>query len=327
MAIEHLRKTVGGDKLYARVAEYDSAGNKIVDSFSTLSDSVDAVSDSVTAVTTALDGKANLVQNPTTGHFVSLTSSGDIADSGYGSDSLVPSAAGKTSQVMVASGQGTPVWSADSYGDYVINDSDMDTFIIGGTSYVAMKVGNLWWMLENLDYKFSGCVIGASSLSITDAQGNYYNDDEATYGRSGYKCGLLYNFKAVSVLNDQAETLISGWRVPTRQEWVDYLTAIDGEGMYRSYKFKRGGLYWAPEWVGTNELNFNVLPAGCREEYYVRVGRFAAFWSSTRDYSVTDPDYPTAYAMKFDTTTDIGIDQNRGNGWLQYSVRLVRDVV
>lgn len=324
MAIEHLRKTVGGDKLYARVAEYDSAGNKIADSFGTMSDTVSALSDSVATATTALDGKANLVQNPTTGNIVSLTNSGDIADSGYGEDNLVPSAAGKTSQVMVASSQGKPTWSADSYGDYVINDSNMDTFTIGGTQYVAIKVGGLWWMTENLDYKFDGCTIGADTASTTVAQGNYYMNDEDTYGRTGYRCGLLYNFLAVDILINQAETLIPGWRVPTRQEWVDFLTYGDAEGMYNSYKFKKGGLYWAPEWAGTNRTNFSVVPAGIFSDTFWGLGTHSNIWSSTQDYQ--QPGL-TAYAMRFRTSNIIDIDGNTGNGYNQYSVRLVRDVV
>ena len=327
MAVEHLRKTVGGDKLYARVAEYDSAGNKIVDSLSTLSDSVDAVSDSVTAVTMALDGKANLVQNPTTGNFVSLTGTGDIADSGYNPSNLLPSAINKKSQVLMVDGQDTPVWSSDVYVTAPINDPNMKMVTIGGTEYIAIKVGNLWWMAENLDYKFNGCIIGSTEgLSNTEPRGNYYNDDEALYGRSGYKCGLLYNWNAVKMLNENADTLIPGWRVPTYQDWTDFLVYNDAEGPYHAYKFKKGGLPWAPDWHGTNTTNFSVLPSGILLERFNFVGTITEFWSSTYA-SDTTPEYPTMKAVKFDTTYGVGMESNTGNGWHQYPVRLVCDDV
>ena len=325
MAIEHLRKTVGGAKLYARVAEYDSAGNKITDSLSTLTDAVDAVSDSVETITTSLDGKANLVQNPTTGNLASLTSTGDISDSGYGADNLVPTATNKQSQIIMDSAQDKPIWSSDAYGTFTINNPNMEMANIGGTEYVTIKVGNKWWMAENLDYKFDGCVIGSTEgITIAEARGNYYDNDEATYGRSGYRCGLLYNWKALNTLIINADTLIPGWHVPTYDEWLDFINYDDIEGFYHAYKFKKEGLYWAPNWRGTNENKFNVVPAGARQEEYVFIGTQTTFWSSsiTTDHSAA---YPTLKALKFDTSYNLGWDVNTGNGFLQFSVRLVRD--
>ena len=322
MAIEHLRKTVGGDKLYARVAEYDSAGNKIVDSLSTLSDTLSEVSSSVEAIS---EGKANLVQNPVAGNFASLTSTGDIADSGYNPSNLLPSAINKKSQVLMVDGQDTPVWSSDSFVTVSVNNPNMQMANIGGTEYVTIKVGNKWWMAENLDYKFDGCVIGSTEgITIAEARGNYYDNDEATYGRSGYRCGLLYNWKALNTLIINADTLIPGWHVPTYDEWLDFIQYNDIEGFYHAYKFKKEGLYWAPNWRGTNETKFNVVPAGVREEEYAFIGTQTTFWSSsiTTDHSSS---YPTLRALKFDTSYNLGWNVNTGNGFLQFSVRLVRD--
>jgi uncharacterized protein (TIGR02145 family) len=81
---------------------------------------------------------------------------------------------------------------------------------IGGRRYPVVKIGNQLWMAENLDYAWSGLTIGGSIGS--DPRANYYDNDETTYGWSGYKCGLLYNWAAVAEL---ADLLPDGWHIPS----------------------------------------------------------------------------------------------------------------
>ena len=70
----------------------------------------------------------------------------------------------------------------------------LPTVNIGGRDYPYVQIGNQLWLAENLDWKFDGCTIGTNSLSTIEMLGNYYNNDENTYGVNGNKYGLLYNY-------------------------------------------------------------------------------------------------------------------------------------
>ena len=100
---------------------------------------------------------------------------------------------------------------------------------IGGRKYRTVKIGNQLWMAENLDYKFTGCDIGAAGIPSTPAAW-YYDNDESTYGVNGNKYGLLYNQYAVDYLNQHLSELgiPSGWHVPSRTEWDTLISQSSG---------------------------------------------------------------------------------------------------
>ena len=130
---------------------------------------------------------------------------------------------------------------------------------IGGRSYPVVQIGNQLWMAENLDYKWSGLNIGINP-NVQSAV--YYNNDEATYGINGYKCGLLYNSNATDYLESNKSTLLpSGWRVPSLTDFTtlkNYINDASNDG----YKLSRSGLDWAPNWDGSDDFGFSMMPAG-----------------------------------------------------------------
>lgn len=189
------------------------------------------------------------------------------------------------------------------------------TVTIGGRVYRTVTIGGSTWLAENLDYKFSGCGIGGSGTpSIPNAW--YYNNDEATYGIDGTrKCGLLYNWYAVKLLNDNSATLCPGWHVPTNDEFTALSDTVGGTGVAGT-RLKAADVSWATSWGGTDDYGFGVLPAGSFNGSFYDVGDSANFWTTTESGS-------DAYFRNF----DIGATMGGGIVYKYYgrSVRLVKD--
>jgi uncharacterized protein (TIGR02145 family) len=166
---------------------------------------------------------------------------------------------------------------------------------IDGNVYKIVKIGNQWWMAENLKvthYRNGEAIPNVTddtqwSNLITGAWCNYNNDDAntTTYGR-------LYNWYAV---NDSRIIAPSGWHVPTDEEWKElemYLGMSQSEadntgwrGTDEGAKMKESGTtHWnSPNTGATNESGFTALPGGYR--YYggtfYSMCLYAGFWSST----------------------------------------------
>ena len=195
-----------------------------------------------------------------------------------------------------------------------------NTTTIGGRVYRTVTIGGVTWLAENLDYKFSGCGIGGSGVPNTP-NAWYYNNDEATYGIDGTrKCGLLYNWYAVKLLNDNRSELIPGWHIPTRAEWDSLTKAVGGTSVAGTRLKAIDGAAdgsWPANWNGTDDFGFGVLPAGYYYGMFNDVGSYAFYWLST-EYSSNN-----AYARGFDSSSSMfSTDYNKNRG---YSVRLVKD--
>lgn len=184
---------------------------------------------------------------------------------------------------------------------------------VGGRVYKTVNIGGVTWLAENLDYKF--CVIGGSGTPTTP-NAWYYGNDEATYGIDGIrKCGLLYNWYAVKLLNDNKDDLIKGWHVPTNDEWTALANAVGGAGVAGT-RLKGSNVDWASSWGGSDDYGFDVLPAGYYGGNFVNVGSRAFFWT------ISDVG-AGAYNCDFDTGAMMR--QYTSNKYAGYSVRLVKD--
>ena len=189
------------------------------------------------------------------------------------------------------------------------------TTTIGGRVYRTVTIGGVTWLAENLDYKFSGCGIGGSDLPSTP-NAWYYNNDEATYGIDGIrKCGLLYNWYAAKLLNDNRNALIPGWHVPSVAEWDSIIAAVGGDE-FAGTRLKASNVAWAPSWGGTDDFGFGVLPAGGYSTDFNDIGNSGTFW--TINFDVTK-----AYRQLFD------LGESSSNGVsvknVARSIRLVKD--
>jgi uncharacterized protein (TIGR02145 family) len=213
--------------------------------------------------------------------------------------------------------------------DSIITDVD-------GNTYKTVKIGNQWWMAENLivtHYNNGDAIPNVSDeqewYSLSEgAYCNYLNDENnvATYGR-------LYNWYA---LNDSRNIAPTGWHVASDDEWKTlerYLgmsgadaNAIGWRGTDEASKLKESGtIHWQISNTGTNASGFSALPGGQRigaydwmEESFNRMGSNAFFWTSTEgNSSVAFERHMVSHSSQV-----ARYSFNKHSG---YSVRCVRD--
>ncbi len=161
---------------------------------------------------------------------------------------------------------------------------------IDGNIYKTVKIGNHWWMAENL--KVSRYRNGDSILYVSETN---YHLDSATWNHldSGAYCiidnsnqtsqnyrgkmfGFLYNWYAV---NDTRNIAPVGWHVPGDAEWIEleeYLgmkpdesNKVNWRGTNEGNKLKiEGPTGWSSTTdvyyvYGTNESGFSALGGSC----------------------------------------------------------------
>ena len=214
-----------------------------------------------------------------------------------------------------------------------------------GQTYKTVKIGEQWWMAENLNYAYTDVPFkykGYSSYTYTsDSTSWCYNNDAANcakYGRlytwaaamdsagiipgntaNGCGYGEICNLGNVKVRGVCPE----GWHLPNGKEWSALLSAV-------GYVVRIGLMLKSTEgWNdkddgtsgnGTDAYSFSALPAGFRDgsgDYYGE-GYDAGFWSSTEN------DSSGTYLM--------GLNYNHNDAMLHdygkyggFSVRCLRD--
>jgi len=152
-----------------------------------------------------------------------------------------------------------------------------------GNSYIVVKIGNQFWMAENLkSTKFNdGTKIPLVSdykvwCSLFSPGYCWYFNDEGNY-KTDY--GALYNWYTVNT--DKLCPL--GWHVPRAEEWMILLDNVgkkEGGGKLK----KIGNQYWmSPNKGATNATGFTALPGGSRGSLgsFFDEGLRGYWWSST----------------------------------------------
>ncbi|MBN1790916.1 MAG: fibrobacter succinogenes major paralogous domain-containing protein [Bacteroidales bacterium] len=165
---------------------------------------------------------------------------------------------------------------------------------IDGNTYKTVKIGNQFWMAENLrvtHYRDGTPInhVTADSNWIALSAGAYcaYNNSEHNAETYGY----LYNWYAV---DDSRNIAPEGWHVPTEEEWMQLETHLgmpesELDDKYRGIdeggKMKEADTtHWhSPNTGATNESGFSALPGGYRHGYFTfsALGYCASFWSSS----------------------------------------------
>jgi uncharacterized protein (TIGR02145 family) len=131
------------------------------------------------------------------------------------------------------------------------NDSFTDSR--DGQSYHTVKIGNLTWMAENLNFQ-------------TGNSWCYDNDDG-----NCQKFGRLYDW------NTAMTACPAGWRLPTRADW-NRLVKVAGDNNTAGTKLKSR----SPDWDGTDDFGFSALPGGIRDTDggFLFVGSGGGWWSA-----------------------------------------------
>lgn len=206
--------------------------------------------------------------------------------------------------------------------------------------YKTVKIGEQWWMAENLAYL--PAVSPASEGS--DASPYYYvydyngTDVSAAKATANYTTyGVLYNWPAAMAGAASSSSNPSGvqgvcpdgWHLPSDAEWKQLEMAIgmsqseaDGTG-YRGtnegtkLKATSG---WNNNGNGTDEVGFSARPGGYRSYnggfYYI--GHYGYWWSATE----IDSYYAWSRYLSYSSTKVYRDSYYGGSG---FSVRCVRD--
>ena len=201
-----------------------------------------------------------------------------------------------------------------------------------GNIYQTAKIGNQWWMAENLKvahYQNGESIPNVASSASwgglsTGAFCNYGNDTSqvATYGR-------LYNWFAV---NDGRGIAPVGWHIATDDEWKQLemylgMSQTDADGVFwrgsdEGGKLKEAGTeHWnAPNIGATNVFWFSAIPGGYRQisGTFADMGLGAFFWSSTE--SAVGNAYDRR--LRFD---QLGVHRSGDYKPYGFSVRCVKD--
>ena len=197
-------------------------------------------------------------------------------------------------------------------------DSIID--IRDGQQYKIVKIGEQWWMAENLntfsDYSW------------------YYNNDSITYA-STY--GRLYNW-AASMNIDQSYNTSSyatvyphqglcpvGWYLPSDGDWTELTDYLGGESIAGGKLKEEGNVHWNTNTGATNESGFTALPGGDRgtNGVFGDEGGNGYWWSANEDLT-----HNSLYAWSRHMYANNSIVLRYGSSKeVGFSVRCVRDIL
>jgi uncharacterized protein (TIGR02145 family) len=204
---------------------------------------------------------------------------------------------------------------------------------IEGNSYNTVLIGTQCWTKENLKVtKYndgsaipldaSGGIDGNASdqtwgTQTTGAYTIFAND--ASTGTYASNYGFLYNGYAAT---DARKICISGWHVPTDDDWSALETHLGGSDVAGG-KMKSTSTLWADPNIGAdNSSKFTALPGGWRADNGLFTGEtnYATFWSATSEVGLDSNAKFIDLNRGFSST--YSVYRNKANG---YSVRCLRD--
>ena len=193
-----------------------------------------------------------------------------------------------------------------------------------GHRYKTVKIGNQWWMAQNLNYE-------------TKYGSSCYNDDVSNctkYGRLYTWATAIGKFEEQCGCGNSCDlgadivqgVCPAGWHLPSRTEWETLIAAV-GDLFTAGAKLKaRTG--WTAYGGITNEdaYGFSALPAGEATANktnglfwnFALAGDLASFWSATQ----YDKDYAILMFMNYDSDF---ADQGRYGKEHGLSVRCLQD--
>jgi uncharacterized protein (TIGR02145 family) len=192
---------------------------------------------------------------------------------------------------------------------------------IDGNVYQTIKIGEQWWMMDNLkvmhyrngdpiasvNYNsiWAGLVTGAGCAYDTS------NSNIVTYGR-------LYNWYTI---NDSRNIAPEGWHVPGDIEWQTLIDFLGGDGVAGGKLKEEGYAHWTnPNTGATNASGFSGLPGGYRYTTgsFFDMNYYAYFWSGT-EYNANNAWYRY---ICYDKSEVYHFNLSKRNG---FSVRCVKD--
>jgi len=150
-----------------------------------------------------------------------------------------------------------------------------------GNVYKTVKIGNQWWMAENLrtTHYYDGTAIPQSIVTKTVSADDY--KDYFLYPNNDVNnvptYGLLYSW---SVTTTKA-LLPDGWVLADTTAWAELAAYVGGKTIAGG-KLKNTSAVWTtPNTNATDDYGFNAVPAGdCNTGGFTVFGQQARYWTS-----------------------------------------------
>lgn len=206
---------------------------------------------------------------------------------------------------------------------------------IEGNVYKTIKIGNQWWMAENLKVRKyrNGDDIDSVAKNLPDSA--WANKKTGAYCYFEEKFGMLYNFYSIK---DSRNIAPVGWHIPADDEWKEMeqflgMTKEDADkinwrGSDQGNKLKIAGgntMYWAKSSdiytvYGTNESGFTAIGGACRifNGQWGEITHTGFWWTSSLD----NGNGAMYRGLDYDKTT---VFRYYGPENYGFSIRCVRD--
>jgi uncharacterized protein (TIGR02145 family) len=205
-----------------------------------------------------------------------------------------------------------------------------------GQTYRTVKIGEQWWMAENLNYDYgegvyedeeffckNGVCNQRNSYENYDTYGHLYTwkaamDGEGLLSTDGLGCGKSYGCSASGNVRGVCP---EGWHLPSKSEFETLITTVGGKDVIAKKLRSTSG--WGDS-NGTDDYGFSGLPAGLwyDVEGLQRQGTFACYWSSTETNEDEEECTYLTYTLEL---RDGDYALSPSNNKLGYSVRCVKD--
>lgn len=183
-----------------------------------------------------------------------------------------------------------------------------------GKKYEVVKIGNQWWMAENLDYVLDSSFCYNDELDSCEIYGRLYTWDVAMNLDRRYLTDNAFYYEQVDSVHQGI--CPDNWHIPTKSEWrklIEFMEFHNGdEGSGASIRTPYGWVTGKGEWAddyshkvpveSVNRFGFAALPGGARatrslascncysyedsrNNLFCGHAYFSFFWSATEDYS------------------------------------------
>jgi uncharacterized protein (TIGR02145 family) len=205
---------------------------------------------------------------------------------------------------------------------------------IDNNTYRTVKIGNSWWMAEDLQVKHYR---NGMSVTLSDDDSTGWVNDSIGLCCTAEddiqnKIGIFYNWNAVHNTNGLAP---AGWHIPSDDEWKELEQSLgmnaaeasasgwrgSDEGDQLKVAGPSGWTTYGSVW-GTNKSGFSAEAKGCRMFYagwaQPKIGA-AGFWWTASEYSGD-----AAYYRYLDKKNS-NIYRSSGEKTYGFAVRCVKD--
>ena len=199
-----------------------------------------------------------------------------------------------------------------------------------GNTYKTVKIGDQWWMAENLKvtkYRNGEIIPNVSdNIEWSNLSSGAYTWYQNDYDTKGEYYGALYNWYTIE---DERGLCPEGWHVPNDSEWKQLFDYLGGE-LFAGGKLKSiitepaSDPCWnSPNDGANNESGFSAFPGGYRNPNgdFNYLGEYGFWWSATE---WIDNEY-LAICLSYDHFGIFATDVYVNFKSTGYSIRCVKD--